>query len=230
MYKKITHTIVEEHFDHPIANQIKKTIERSKVVDDQVFSETTFRSDVHDYFTTYLTNLIEIINSVTGTTDDSVIPFERLFKDAWIDNLGNMTKPLYASMFGETLNEGLRRIVLTTFFLTQNMKNGTEPQFLINGWRNVIVNELSQIMSSFNSEWLFQTVQSIFTAMPDDVVALLKARLKKDSSAEKLAVDKLSSTFATFEKTFVDGIIKQQPERFNKTVTIYNSTNKNDIM
>jgi hypothetical protein len=29
MYKKITHTIVEEHFDHPMATQIAKEVNKS---------------------------------------------------------------------------------------------------------------------------------------------------------------------------------------------------------
>lgn len=33
MYKKITHTIVEEHFDHPVSAQIKKTLERRESIE-----------------------------------------------------------------------------------------------------------------------------------------------------------------------------------------------------
>lgn len=230
MYKKITHTIVEEHFDHPIANQIKKTLEKSKIVTNEVFDEATFKSDVESYFSTYLQNIIEMINASTKTEEDLMIPLERMFKDAWIDEFGNMTKAFYPIEFGEKFNESFRRIALTTFNLVQQIKAGLESRYVSDSFRNVISAELAGVMGNFNGNWNFAVLRPMLDSIGDQIVAMTKARVKKDSAAERLAADELSRLFTEFRQIFVDGLIAQHPERFNRTVTTYKSSSRSDIM
>jgi hypothetical protein len=89
MYKKITHNIVEEHFDHPIASQIKKTMERSTIPNNIIFDENKFKSDVNAYFIKYKAKINEMINSITGSEEALIVPFEELFDNAWVDGIGN---------------------------------------------------------------------------------------------------------------------------------------------
>jgi hypothetical protein len=231
MYKKITHTIVEEHFDHPIATQIKKSIHRSEIPNNEIFAENKFRTDVTDYFTTYLTDLSGIIDSVTGTEEDLVVPFERIFKNEYIDTLGNMTKAIYPSFMGEKINEALRRMTLISFVLSQQLRMGRDPQYMLNTFNNIVVNDLATILSGYNINWPYNTIQTIFTDIGDSILTKMKAKMKKDSSTEKAAGDKLASLFTSFGNAFVDGMIKQHPERFTSAATIVNSKpNHRDIM
>ena len=54
MYKKITHTIVEEHFEHPLASDIKKTLERRSIKAtigmSEVISKAQFKTDINNFF------------------------------------------------------------------------------------------------------------------------------------------------------------------------------------
>lgn len=231
MYKKITHTIVEEHFDHPIATQIKKTIHRSEIPNNEIFSESKFRSEVKDYFDHYLTDLTGIIESVTGTEEDLVVPFERIFNNEYIDTLGNMTKAIYPSFMGEKINEGLRRMILISFVLSQQLRMGREPQYMMNTFANVVQNDMATILNGYNINWPYNTVQALLGEIGDNILAEMKARIKKDSSAEKAAADKLASLFTTFGNTLVDGIVKHHPERFTTSATIVNpKPDHRDIM
>lgn len=231
MYKKITHTIVEEHFDHPIASQIKKSLgNRAKIVNDEILSESKFRSDVNSYLRMLQDNFLAMINSVTGTEEDLVTPFENLFRDNKIDNLGNMTKPLYALEFGERINETMRVYATSLLIIVQMIKFGKDITFAANRL-NFANNNLPQAMANFNNAWNFQIVNSLLRDITAEMIKQVKARLKKDAAAETEAARTLAQLFSTFESTFVDGIISHHPERFNRTAPAtlsYNSSK--DIM
>ena len=229
MYKKITHTIVEEHFDHPIASQIKKSLAK-KTITNEVFTETKFRTDINNYLTTYINNIIALIGSVGGTDQDLLNNFDNFYKTAWIDDLGNMTKSIYFTEFGERLNETFRLIPTTIFSALQYIKDGKD--YGSAGSRvQFIVNDLAQNLGNFNNAWNPQVITSLFNSLFSDFFALAKARIAKNTTLEQQLIQKINTSWATFEKAFADGIISQHPERFIKTTTtIPTTSNTKDIM
>jgi hypothetical protein len=229
MYKKITHTIVEEHFDHPIASQIKKSLGRSKIVTNEVFSEDKFRADVHAYFVKYQNHLNSLINAVTSTDEELLTAFDNFFKTCWVDDLGNMTKPIYVSEFGERINETMRMTATSIFLSIQSLKMGKDSGFQF-GRLQFIANEISQNLNNFNNLWQYQTVNTLFINLFTDMINRTKAKLAKNSSTELQLAQKNTESWDTFEKTLVNGIIAQHPERFTKPATMSNSYNSNDIM
>jgi hypothetical protein len=227
MYKKITHNIVEEHFDHPVASQIKKSLSRSKIVTNEVFLEDKFRSDVHSYLSSYANYLNTIIDSVTGTEENLILAFDNFFKTCWVDNLGNMTKPIYITEFGERLNEGMRMIATGVLLGIQQIKSGKDTGPVYSRLQ-FTSNDMGQNLSNFNSAWQYPVVATLFNTLFTDIFNLAKAKVSKNLSQEQQLTQKIASGWATFEKTFVDGIIAQHPERFSKTATM--SENFKDIM
>lgn len=228
MYKKITHTIVEEHFDHPIASQIKKSLAKKTITND-IFTETKFRTDVRDYFSTYINHVIAFIDSVGGTDQDILNNFDNFYKTAWIDDLGNMTKSIYFTEFGERLNESFRMIPTTLLTALQSIKDGkdigpsgSKAQF--------ITNELTQNLTNFNTNWPYQTINNLIGQLFLDWFALAKAKIAKNTTLDQQLTQKIMANWATFEKTFVDGIIAQHPERFTKATTLSTTSNSRDIM
>lgn len=227
MYKKITHSIVEEHFDHPVAGQIKKSMERSKIVTNEVFSETKFRSDVHDYLVSYTNHINSLIDSVTGTEENLILAFDNFFKTCWVDNIGNLTKPIYLTEFSERLNEGMRMIATGVLLGIQQIKSGKDVGPIYNRLQ-FTSNDMGQNLSNFNSAWQYPTVATLFNTLFTDLFSLAKAKVAKNLSQEQQLTQKVANGWATFEKTFVDGIIAQHPERFNNQSTM--SDFSRDIM
>jgi hypothetical protein len=230
MYKKITHTIVEEHFDHPMANQIKKSMDKSKITTDEIFLESKFRSDTNSYIKMLQDKFSGMISSVTGTEEDLVTPFEDLFRDNKIDNLGNMTKPLYASEFGERINEAMRVYATSLLIIVQLLKYGKDITFASTRL-NFASNDIAQVMSNFNNAWNYQIVNSLLTNLTAEMLKQIKAKLKKDAGADADAARNINQLFSTFESSFVNGIIAQHPDRFARPApiaTLYNSSK--DIM
>lgn len=230
MYKKITHNIVEEHFDHPIAGQIKKSMSRSKIPNNEILSESKFRSDINSYFENYKSRINSMINSATGTEEDLIKPFEEIFNNSFVDGIGNMTKPIYASELGERINSVFRNIPVTLLILIQILKTGKDGTIVARRF-NGIRDELAGVLSSFNPAWNQQSIASLFTTITTEILNQVKARLKKDANAESQSAQKIAQAFAIFENEFVNGIINQHPERFARSTPVTTPTSYNrDIM
>lgn len=228
MYQKITHTIVEEHFNHPIASQIKKTLDRSRIPTNEIFLESKFQEDIHDYFSTYLTAITDMINSVNETEENLVTPFENMFKTNWIDHLGNMTKPFYPSVLSETINLSLRQLALLTFYTVQLSKFGKEPRVIVNSLRNSTADQLATQMESVNYNWPYDTVRMMFIDIVDNIIVQTTARLNKDNATEQTAKDDLARLFSSFEEMFLGGIFGQFPYRFTNSMATVPVTMSND--
>ena len=233
MYKKITHTIVEEHFDHPIAGQIKKTIERSRrsrITNNEILSESKFRDEVHSYFQTYFNHLDSLINSITGPQETFLIEFDNFFKTPWIDDLGNLTGPIYQTEFGEKINEAMRMMATTIFTGLQLIKEGKDYGSVFNRI-NFITNDLAQTLQTFNSAWQYQTTNGLINGLFVDLLNMAKAKMSKNTAQQQQLLQKITANWAAFEKILVDGIIAQHPGRFTKSMTSLSTTHTNkDIM
>jgi hypothetical protein len=230
MYKKITHNIVEEHFDHPIASQIKKSMSRSKVPNNEVFSEIKFRSDINSWFENYKSRINSMINSATGTEEDLIKPFEEIYNNSWVDGLGNMTKPIYASELGERINSSFRSMPVTLLIVIQLLKTGRDITSISRRFAGA-TDDLRIALINFNPAWSGPAISSLLTTITTEMTNQVKARLKKDANAEAQSTQKIAQAFATFENEFVNGIISQHPERFSKSTPVITPTSYNrDIM
>ena len=229
MYKKITHNIIEEHFDHPIGSQIKKSMEKSKLVTNEIFSESQFRADLHNHFQSYISNLSLLINAAAGTDEDLIVAFDNFFKTNWVDDLGNMTKPLYVTEFGERCNQAFRSMATTVLLAIQTIKTGKDSSQLFNRMQ-YSTNELATTLSNFNNVWQYNAVNTLLTAFATDIFALIKAKISKNTTTASQLEQKIYGDWATFERIFIDGIITHHPERFNKATTKAESSYSREIM
>lgn len=214
MYKKITHSIVEEHFGMPMTEETSTIPDsKNKIPTSEIFDEAKFKQDVESYLTTYGAKLINMINQLPGTEDDVIVAFEDLFKN--IDDLGNMTKPFYSSDLGERININMRSIALMTFIALTNLKLGRDPQTNFSRI-NVNLTNLASVLSSFNSLWVNAAVRNIFTTFVSGIQAKLKAKKEKNASAEQAANSVITEQLSIFGNAFANGIISKFPERFIK--------------
>ena len=218
MYKKITHNIIEEHFGMPMPEEQSTIPDGKKTMPtNEVFDETKFKQEIESYLTTYGSKIINMINQLPGTEDDVIVAFEDLFKN--IDDLGNITKPFYASDLGERININMRSVALLTFIAINNLKLGRDPQNNFNRM-NINLTDLAQILSSFNSLWENNAVRTILTKFISGIQAKLKAKKEKNASAEQAANLVITEQLKTFGDAFFNGIKTKFPERFIKTMPV----------
>jgi hypothetical protein len=217
MYKKITHNIVEEHFDSPILGE-KATVSdsKSKIPTSIVFNEATFKKDIESFLKTYAEKLITTADQLTGSEEDLINAFESSFVN--IDDLGNTTKHFYSSDLGERINLTMRSMALLTFIAVNSLKLGRDPQNNLNRM-NINLADLALVLSTFNSLWVNITVRTILQNIVSGLQAKLKARKEKKSSEEQIANATILEQFKLFGDALASGIVSKFPERFTTIAT-----------
>ena len=212
MYKKITHSIIEEHFDHPMANKIKSTLERRvSRPTNFVFNEDSFRNNINSYTNGYSTKLASLINGVTGTDDDLITAFESLFMG--IDDLGTTFKHFYQSELAERMNVSFRGMALLFTIMINSVKAGRDYASFENRV-NSIANDIGVNMSLYNSRWDLNAIRNVMTNFISSGIAKINARHSKNSAAEQQAEAAMRSSLAEFSNIVQTGIMGQFPDRF----------------
>lgn len=219
MYKKITHTIVEEHFDNPMAKQIKNRIERPRLPTTEVFDATTFRNNVAAAAQQYATNINTIVNGYNATPMDLVLAFEQAF--ATVDSLGNMTKPFMTSELGERMNLGLRMILVYTTLAIQSARANQDIVPLTNRIVNS-AGELSNAMQTYNTDWgqfspdgtPANFINPTLTSAAQSINSKIQAKIAGNETTSNEMSSKIASDFGSFGTAIADSLIKKYPERF----------------
>jgi hypothetical protein len=217
MYKKVTRNIVEdiveEHFDHPSAPQLKKLMEKSYRSSIAPVNVNTFKANIKDYFTDYNKKMTAIITGVSGTVDDLTKAEEEMFAD--IDNIGNLTKPYYGIEFGEKLNQAVRGYALAMATVVNLVKSGLDIKNITNDRIiNILSNDLSKTMNSYNNDWAQPTIKSFWIQITNHWIEATKARMRKDSDTETASLENAGRVMDIFSNALASGIASQFADRF----------------
>lgn len=226
MYKKITHTIVEEHFDHPAAKQIKSRIERPRLPTTEIFDANTFRTSVSSAAQQYATNLNNIINAYSSSPNDFLTAFDEAFTN--IDSLGNMTKPFLTGELGERMNLALRTFTVYSAMMIQAAKSQQDISLLNNRISNAAL-DLANTMQAYNYDWgqfapdnsTTNHVRPILTEMANTINAKIKAKIAGNETVSTEMSAKLSSDLGNFGTAISESLIKRFPERFTTMSTAW---------
>jgi valyl-tRNA synthetase len=225
MYKKVTRNIVEdiveEHFDHPSAPQLKKLMEKSYRSSIAPVNVNTFKANIKDYFTDYNKKMTAIITGVSGTVDDLTKAEEEMFAD--IDNIGNLTKPYYGIEFGEKLNQAVRGYALSMAQVVNFIKAGLDIKNITNDRLiNILSNDLSKMMNSYNNDWAQPIIKSFWVQICNHWIEAARARLRKDEDGEQAALANATRVMDIFSNSLASGIVAHFPNQFT---TVENAIN-----
>jgi hypothetical protein len=211
MYKKITHTITEEHFGHPVGAEIKKHVDKMKSAN--MPSSSQFKQDVLSWFTNFNNKAQTIIDSMTDSKLDTAAIEADLFDQ--IDALGNELKNYYGIEAGERLNAQMRNAAVSLLRLVFLVKNNLDIKDVVtNRFDGVITGEILRLLYDINNDWNFTalrpTVETMWTAWIDRA----KAKKANNDTAAATALNAAKEAFTKFANTLADGVVKQHPEMF----------------
>lgn len=224
MYKKITHQITEEHFDHPMGMDIKATIEHSgrrrpMAVDSA--SAMKFKSDAQKYFSDYLWRIRSyIVSYIDGPGEDLATIESQLFKD--IENISSLVKQYYGGGAAIKFDMALKDITLALIDVIKAVKAGQDtvaPQ----AKAVQMIDVLAQLLAMANPvHWPASAVNSILDAAAAAWVSQARARLNKDWVADVAAsvldrniiLSGQADGTPGFADVFALGVINQFPDRF----------------
>lgn len=215
MYKRVTHTITEEHFGHPMATEIKHTLENKFDTERPRLDATTadkFRNDVNSYFTGLHTKLANIATATETGNMEALIAAETVYFDE-VEQIGKLMQPYYGIEFSERINQVFRGTGLSTIGISRNLKFKSDIKILV---ERLLANfdNLDFLLNQFNNVWVGGSVKSTWVPIIDSIVAEMSAIMNRDSSGTVAEHTKGSNLISAFSNTLANSVIQQYPTRF----------------
>lgn len=215
MYKKVTHTIIEEHFGHPLAPEIKHTLESGFGNPRPMYAIITvdkLKNDVSAYFTKLHQRVSGIATQTETGNMDALLAEETAFFDE-VDDLGKMLLPYYGIEFSERLSQSLRAIGLSMTGIARNLKFKSDIRLLVDRL-NTNFDNMDFLLNQFNNSWQLGAVKNIWTQIVESMVNETTAIINKDSNAAASANAQLAGRLASFAESFANSVVQQYPNKF----------------
>lgn len=224
MYKKITHNIVEEHYEHPAV-----VPENTKIKAGNVFlnaqpenssSAVALRMASKDYFVWYLWNLRNFVMARIASTEEV-----NLYRNSSINHarsLIDVVKNYYGAPVGPNAVMAFETLTVSILDLVEVMANNQDSKSAVERAKSSVTNFANTVNALAPTIWPAAAVSEIWTAFVDSVFDQITARMEKqwerDQSAVKSSYGILVSGQTTgiqgFAEVFALGTIQQQPSRF----------------
>jgi hypothetical protein len=230
MYKKITHNIVEEHFAHPMAAELKKKVDKTVAPTPKpkvsITPEGNLHMAVHELMGKLAWGIRNYIVSTLGGIDDAAFIEASILKD--IQDLS----PVFTTYYSKTVaDESLKH--LTEFAnafcevvkLAKAGKDYTKQAEVALSHADM----LAKVLSTANPKnWPEEVVKEYLHQYATHLIAQITARMKKDWEADTLSSVKAINTIMSgpvtegilkgmpdFANVFASGIVKQFPGLFS---------------
>lgn len=215
MYKKVTHTITEEHFGHEMAAEIKKIVDKTIVPPKPKMEQVAaskFKADVENYFVDLNKNISEIVKALESPDGIGLLEAEtKVFTN--IDTLGNLLKTYYGIEFGEKINQSLRSLIFVIIAVTRNFKNKID----VRDWRlraEGIRNDLASALYNYNNNWKYPDNVSLLTQLFDEYINYAQNTVNRNQTAMDSSFNKMNNLGSVFASAMVNGIMQHYPGKF----------------
>lgn len=200
MYKKITHQIIEEHFDHPMAVNIKKTAKKMKkrmkmekpikskgfyLINDKLCYGLDQFEKNNIYAWSGLAWVVgELVNSIVDGTGDQAQLLRQFV--AVVDKISKLASPIatdaQVSEFKNLLT-AYGQAALAVVTDVKDNKDTTANMAVL----TTSIDTLAKLLNSLESSWDATTLTTILISVATDYVAKTTARIQKDWAAESEA-------------------------------------------
>jgi len=223
MYKKITHNIVEEHFDHPMATAIKKAVDvdtKKKIkpgMDDMdnyyddtdgslgihdplpwnVYNDNTmlFRMDSRTAWMKWAFALLNYSISLNGDLPGTDAVKARLNKNAIA--LGDFLVPYYGLTAGQLLATHLIALNDIGMHYVNALKNDAPVDDIVKSWEPLVA-DIAKLFNELNpSNWPESLISDMFTNLVKGWQMQLTARATGDTVGDELAIDYMNKLVIT---------------------------------
>lgn len=241
MYKKITHNIVEEHFDHPMASRIRAGLHHMPYdtpdPDTQypydpygpspmamsANLQTIFRSESCKLWGNFLARTRgAMVSAMDGLSDASVITAQL---DTDITKIGDVVKYYVGETTANDFMNHLRSITSVIVDAGKAIKAGKDISSLKLTLAMHIDEMAGQLSKLIPSAWPASAVKDIWTRLTDSLIQQAVARTAKDYAADLAAMENAHDIMLApyngpisipsgFSDIFANGIIKQFPDMF----------------
>ena len=227
MYKKITHHIVEEHFDHPIAAELKSRIDKTNkttpinkknntkpkgYIEVYDCSSEKTQKDSISYWSQLAWRIRSLVVSITsGSTDIDSLKTQLV---ADIDNISNIVSLCYGKEAASQFKTLFIAVALSLADVLVKIKNDEDTTDAM----KILADDtksLGDFLESANSLWPSTAVVDILTQVENSYIMQAISRMKKEWEAADSAADgaynilvvKQENGNSSFADIFSSGII-----------------------
>jgi hypothetical protein len=217
MYKKITHNIVEEHFDHQLAAELKHSIDNGKdnlkpkvyyigangslglndPLPQYVLNEDTmlFRMDCRTAWNKWVYSLLNYAVSLNGNLPGTEQVKSRMHKNAVA--IGYLLIAFYGPTAAKVVGSSLIAIDDIGMHYVEALKENKPTEEIVADWEPV-VNNLANILNELNpNNWPTSLIKDIMSAVVSAWQDQLTARAAGNFIADEIAIDTLSKLVVT---------------------------------
>lgn len=210
MYKKITHTIVEEHFAHPMAVNIASEHKMGRHSLTEIMPKDQFKSFVDNYFIDLEGKLVAFADATFDESKDFQSAITNVMD---YEALGDMMGKYYDVEFKERFNQQLGNQIMQLLYYWRNTirkfdNTETAARFKQNPWA------MSMLMNQYNNFWDRDIVRSLFEDFFNEMLTLGAAKLAKNKANETASLDRLAAAGSKLSNYVANGVIQQHPELF----------------
>jgi len=223
MYKKITHTIVEEHFDHPVGVEIADATTsggeiplmfrnlRPRAAD--IVSAATFRSNISNAFLDMDAAMRDLAESeLDGDPTNNDVILQNAMASAAVP--GQLLRPYYGYEFDFRTTTLLQGASSTMMYIWRNLFAGRDIAQAVNRQYDVNFPNYSVFVNGYNTQWKIDTMKTLLDNWFSNWVEWAKARKRNDAGAASTAESQNLAYINQIANTFSSGVIAQKPELF----------------
>jgi predicted Zn-dependent protease with MMP-like domain len=210
MYKKITHTIVEEHFAHPMAVNIASGHKFGRPKLAEIMPSGQFKAFVDNYFMEMEDKIVAFANA---TFDDS-LDFQSAIANVMdYETLGNTLGKYYDIEFQERFNQNLGNAIMQLLYYWRNLirkfdNKDTLARIKQQAWA------MGQVLAQYNNFWDRDIMRTLLDDFFGEFINLGNAKLAKNKANETAALDRVAVAGTKLANYMANGVIQQFPESF----------------
>jgi len=235
MYKVITHSIKEEHYDHPMTAEIgmghhananpytSHIMASALVAGNEIMlrpNSVEFRMNIRSLFSRFFWRTRDYLISLLDSRESSDVESE-LYKN--IDEIGAFIETYYGLTTTNEFNNSMKDIIKSLIFIVRDIKSGkdlTDSKSRLSESIKTLANFLNRINPT---QWPYTAVVDIFSDLTNNWIGQISSRKSKDWIEDMRLVDEnedimLSGNPSTgvspFFEIFAKGIIAQNQQRF----------------
>lgn len=210
MYKKITHTIVEEHFAHPMAVNIASGHKLGRHSLAEIMPKDQFKAFVDNYFIDLEGKLVEFANAAFDPSMD----FQSALANAMdFEALGDTMAKYYDVEFKERFNQHMGNQIMQLMYSWRNNVRKFDNTDTLNRIKQGPV-FFSQLLFQYNNFWDRDITRTLFEDFFNEFLTLGAAKLAKNKVNETASLDRIAVAGSKLSNYLANGLIQQQPELF----------------
>lgn len=229
MYKKISHNIVEEHYNHPAvlpkAMQVTGGSSTGELPS-YVMNENTmvFRMDARSAWAKWVWSLLNYSISLNGNLPGTAQVKGRMHKNAAA--LGDFIIPYYGLSAARAVTTAIIAIDDIGMHYVEALKAKLPTEDIVKSWEPYIA-DLAKILNELNPNyWPTSLISDILSNLVKGWQDELTARAKGDLISDEIAIDyinklvvtgvpdHINSGYRSLADVFSRGIIAQYPDMF----------------